>query len=200
MTSTSALPLRTLAFGLAAASMVVSPAFAQHSAVPGAPASAAAPYRLVVGDKLRIEVYKDPQLSQSVEIRPDGRITLPLVGDVEASGRTAMELRDAITGGLRDYMTNPVVAVIVTETRPAVAYVTGEVNHPGAVVLQDSQLTVLQALALAGGLKDFADEKDIRIVRKSSPGREPLSFNYRHAIDGDKPVYLFPGDTVIVRD
>ncbi len=198
MTSTSL--IRSLAFGLAAVSMVASPAAAQRTTASGASATASAQYHLVVGDKLRVEVYKDPQLSQSVEIRPDGRITLPLVGDIEASGRTAMELRDAITGGLRDYMTNPVVAVIVTETRPAVAYVTGEVNHPGAVVLQDSQLTVLQALALAGGLKDFANEKDIRIVRKASPGREPLSFNYRHAIDGDKPVYLYPGDTVIVRD
>src|SRR5437773_5855800 len=94
-------------------------------------------YKLGAGDKLRIEVYKDAQLSQSVQIRPDGKITLPLVGDIQADNKTPIQLRDVISTQLKTYMTNPVVTVIVVETKPAVAYVTGEVNHPGAVQLQD---------------------------------------------------------------
>ena len=105
-------------------------------------------------------------------------------------------------------MTNPVVTVIVVETKAPVAYVMGEVNHPGAVPLQDEQLTVLQALALAGGLKDFADAKNIQILRRSTNGAEPsgkksdqtISFNYKDAIKGSAPVYLHPGDTVVVPD
>src|SRR3954447_22319329 len=86
-------------------------------------------YKLQINDKLRIEVYKDAQLSQSVQIRPDGKITLPLVGDIQADGRTPIQLRDLIATQLKTYMNNPVVTVIVVETKPAVAYVIGEVNH-----------------------------------------------------------------------
>jgi polysaccharide export outer membrane protein len=167
-------------------------------AAPTAPA-AVDDYRLSPGDKLRIEVYKDDHMSQSVQIRPDGKITLPLVGDLEATGRTPLELRDVIAKQLKEYMTNPVVTVIVVEATPAVAYVTGEVNHPGAVTLQ-SQLTVLQALAIAGGLKDFANAKNIRILRRSAMGVQSIAFNYKDAIRGSAPVYLRPGDTVVVPD
>jgi polysaccharide export outer membrane protein len=90
-------------------------------------------YLMGPGDKLRIEVYKDPQMSQSVQIRPDGKVTLPLVGDLEASGRTPVELRETVTRALKEYMTNPVVTVIVVEATAATAYVVGGVAHPGAV-------------------------------------------------------------------
>src|SRR5207245_5358495 len=90
-------------------------------------------YRLGPGDKLRIEVYKDTQLSQSVQIRPDGKITLPLVGDIEATGKTPLELRDTATKALKEYMTTPVVTVIVVEARAAVVCVVGEVPHRGAL-------------------------------------------------------------------
>jgi len=157
-------------------------------------------YRLGPGDKLRIEVYKDPQLSQAAQIRPDGKITLPLLGDLEASGRTPLELRDSIARQLKEYMTNPVVTVIVVEASGATAYVMGEVNHPGAVTLQGGQLTVLQALAIAGGLKDFANTKNIRILRRSPVGLQTITFNYKDAIRGAVPVYLKAGDTVVVPD
>src|SRR5258705_9191183 len=90
-------------------------------------------YRLGAGDKLRIEVYKDAQLSQSVQIRPDGKITLPLVGDVEATNRTPIELRDAIAQSLKEYITNPTVTVIVVEALASQVFVMGEVSHPGPV-------------------------------------------------------------------
>jgi polysaccharide export outer membrane protein len=164
------------------------------------PPSVSEEYRLGPGDKLRIEVYKDPQLSQSAQIRPDGKITVPLVGDVEASGRTPLELRDALTTALKQYMTNPSVTVIVVEATAATAYVLGEVNHPGAVTLQ-APLTILQALAIAGGLKDFADAKNIRILRKTPKGVETIAFNYKDALKSSRaPIYLRPGDTVVVPD
>lgn len=158
-------------------------------------------YQLQAGDKLRVEVYKDAQLSQSVQIRPDGKITLPLVGDVAAMGVTPIELRERLTTALKDYVNNPVVTVIVVEATAPTAYVVGEVNHPGPVVLQPN-MTVLQALAVAGGLKDFADAKNIRILRKSVSGQTAVPFNYRDAIrgSGSTAVVLQPGDTVVVPD
>jgi polysaccharide export outer membrane protein len=157
-------------------------------------------YRLGAGDKLRIEVYRDAQMSQSVQIRPDGKITLPLLGDLEAMSHTPIELRDTITTKLKEYMTNPVVTVIVVEATAPIAYVMGEVNNPGSVTLQGGQLTVLQALAVAGGLKDFANAKNIRILRRTSTGVQTIGFNYKSAIAGSAPVYLRPGDTVVVPD
>jgi polysaccharide export outer membrane protein len=157
-------------------------------------------YRLATGDKLRIEVYKDAQLSQSVQVRPDGKITLPLVGDMEATGRTPIELRDAIAKSLKEYVTNPTVTVIVVEATVSTAYVMGEVNHPGAVTLQ-APLTIMQALALAGGLKDFADAKNIRVLRKATSGVETIPFNYKEALKSSRaPIYLRAGDTVVVPD
>lgn len=158
-------------------------------------------YRLQAGDKLRVEVYKDAQLSQSVQIRPDGKITLPLVGDIAALGVTPIELRERLTVALKDYVNNPVVTVIVVEATAPTAYVVGEVNHPGPVTLQPN-MTVLQALSVAGGLKDFADAKNIRILRKSVTGQTAVPFNYRDAIrgTGSSAVLLQPGDTVVVPD
>ncbi|MEO8075010.1 MAG: polysaccharide biosynthesis/export family protein [Acidobacteriota bacterium] len=159
--------------------------------------AANADYRLVAGDKLRIEVYKDAQLSQSLQVRPDGKVTLPLIGDVAAEGRTSVELRDAIASSLKEYNSNPVVTVIVVETVPPVFYVMGEVNSPGTLPLK-GQLTVVQALAMAGGFKDFAKKKDISILRKGDTGAT-LKFNYNDAIKGKgQPIFLLPGDTVIV--
>jgi polysaccharide biosynthesis/export protein len=155
-------------------------------------------YRLTTGDKLRIDVYKDQQLSQSLQIRPDGKITLPLVGDVVAAGRTAIELRDSISGALKEYIANPVVTVIVVETTPQVVYVQGEVNKPGVFALINGHLSIIQAIAMAGGFTDFANRKDITVLR----GTQKLKFNYKDAVDDDshrEPLQLLPGDTVIVK-
>ena len=185
--------------GAAAASQPSARAAADTKPRPVAP-DAITEYRLGPGDKLRIEVYKDQQVSQSVQVRPDGKITLPFVGDLDATGRTPIELRDTITEQLKAYMTNPSVTVIVVEALAATAYVMGEVNKPGTVTLQGGPLTVIQALALAGGLKDFADSKNIRILRRSSTGVQTIAFNYKDGIRGAAPVYLRPGDTVVVPD
>jgi polysaccharide export outer membrane protein len=158
----------------------------------------AADYRLIIGDKLRIEVYKDPQLSQSLQIRPDGKITLPLVGDIVAAGLTPIALRESIAGSLKEYITNPVVTVIVVETQPQTVSVMGEVNSPGVHPFK-TELTMLDALAMAGGFKDFANTKNITIQRSTSTGVQRIPFNYKDAIkSSSKPVYLQPGDIIIV--
>jgi polysaccharide biosynthesis/export protein len=159
-----------------------------------------ADYRLTPGDKLRIEVYKDPQLSQSLQVRPDGKITLPLAGDLAAAGRTSLELRDAVSNALKDYITNPVVTVMVVETTPQVVYVMGEVNHPGTMTLMNGHMSILQALAMAGGFTEFANRKDIKVLRKGPSGMETLKFNYKDTVNGGpEPLQLQAGDTVIVR-
>jgi polysaccharide export outer membrane protein len=155
----------------------------------------ASDYRLVPGDKLRIEVYKDPQLSQSVQVRPDGKITLPLANDVPAAGRTPNELRDAIVSSLKTYMSNPTVTVMVVETVPPLIYVMGEVNSAGPQPLV-GKMDVMQALASAKGFRDFANTKNILIQR----GSQVLTFNYNDAVKGKAaPIYLQPGDTVVVK-
>jgi polysaccharide export outer membrane protein len=173
-------------------------------AVSTAPVNAAAmngtapDYRLVPGDKLRIEVYKDQQLSQSLQVRPDGKITLPLLGDLQAAGHTPSELRDRIATALREYVTNPTVTVIVVETVAPTVFVMGEVNSPGSIAMS-GPMTVMQALAMAGGFKDFANTKNIRILRKTSRGVQTIGFNYKEAARGaGEMVMLAPGDTVIV--
>jgi polysaccharide biosynthesis/export protein len=187
-----------LAAGSLAAQNGTQPA-ARSAAAPNAEANAtAADYRLVPGDKLRIEVYKDPQISQTLQIRPDGKITVPLVGDVAAAGRTPIALRDSITTSLKEYITNPVVTVIVVEFEPQSVSVMGEVARPGPVPIK-GKLSVLEALAVAGGFKDFANTKNITIRRPTASGVQIIRFNYRDAVKGEgKPLYLQPGDIVIV--
>lgn len=155
-------------------------------------------YRLGPGDKLRVEVYRETQLSQSLQVRPDGKITLPLVGDFLAAGKTPIELRDELTTSLKEYVTNPVVTVIVVEAIAAQVSVIGEVASPKALVMQ-GPMTVLQALAQVGGLREFADRDDIRILRKTPTGVRTIEFDYKRAVRGEtEPVFLQPGDTVVV--
>ena len=163
------------------------------------PANTSPDYRLVPGDKLRIEVYRDAQLSQSLQVRPDGKITMPLIGDVAAEGKTATELRDALVTSLKEYNTNPVVTVIVVETVPPVFYVMGEVNTPGTFPIK-GQISAVQGLAMAGGFKDFAKTKSIKILRKGPGGaQQNMTFNYKDAVKGQgQTIYLQPGDTIIV--
>jgi polysaccharide export outer membrane protein len=156
-------------------------------------------YRVGPGDKLRIEVYKDAQLSQSVQVRPDGKITLPLVGDLEATGRTPIELRDTIAKSLKEYVTNPTVTVIVVEALAAQVFVMGEVSHPGPVQIF-GPTTIVQVLAMAGGFKEFANTKDVLVLRPNGNGVQTMRFNYKEALTAEaKPFFVRIGDTVIVK-
>jgi len=167
----------------------------------GSTTAVTADYRLAPGDKLRVEVYKDTQLSQSLQVRPDGKVTLPLIGDIVASDLTPIQLRDRIASSLKEYVTNPVVTVIVVEASPVMVFVMGEVNQPGSIPMR-GQMTVLQALAMAGGFREFANTKDIRILRRTSVNSkavETIRFNYNDAVKGNvAPLFLNPGDMVVV--
>jgi polysaccharide biosynthesis/export protein len=202
MKRTSFVTVTALAAAMSLASIFAAPAAARDDADKKKPAQAPAAindeYQIGPGDKLRIEVYKDPQLSQSVQVRPDGKITLPLVGDMEATGRTPIDLRDTITTALKSFINNPTVTVIVVEALASQVYVMGEVTHPGTMQLY-GPTTILQALAMAGGFKEFANTKDVKVLRPTKTGMDTLRFNYKDVINGDaKPFYLRSGDTVIV--
>jgi polysaccharide biosynthesis/export protein len=162
------------------------------------PAEVPADYRLANGDKLRVEVYRDEQLSQTLQIRPDGKITLPLVGDVVAAGKTSAELREALAGQLGEFVRNPEVTVIVVETVPMNVYVMGEVKSPGAMPVK-GETSILQVLAMAGGFTEWAKRKDVRVLRPGPTGETTLTFNYNDAVNGRvKMLTVRPGDTVIV--
>jgi polysaccharide export outer membrane protein len=202
MKRTSFVTVTALAAAMSLASIFAAPSAARDDADKKKPAQAPAAindeYQIGPGDKLRIEVYKDPQLSQSVQVRPDGKITLPLVGDMEATGRTPIDLRDTITTALKSFINNPTVTVIVVEALASQVYVMGEVTHPGTMQLY-GPTTILQALAMAGGFKEFANTKDVKVLRPTKTGMDTLRFNYKDVINGDaKPFYLRSGDTVIV--
>jgi polysaccharide export outer membrane protein len=158
-------------------------------------ASTANDYRLAAGDKLRIEVYKDDKLSQpSLQIRPDGKITLPLIGDIKAEGLRPADLEQQVQKQLATLVRDPRVTVIVHDVNGAKVYVTGQVLHAGAFPLR-SQMNVLQALAMAGGLAEFADKGDIAILR--ADGRR-VQVDYDDLVKGKSHVSLGAGDTVVV--
>ena len=156
-------------------------------------------YRLGPGDKLRVEVYGEPQLSQALQVRPDGKITLTLIGDVVAAGRTPIELRDALTTSLKQYVNSPAVTVIVQDAIANQIDVVGEVASPGQQVLL-GPVTILQAVSRAGGPKEFAKTSGIYVLRHTASGPpQRIDAAYKDALKGNvTPMVLQPGDTVVV--
>ena len=152
-------------------------------------------------DVLAINVWKEPEISRSVPVRLDGAISLPLVGEVQAGGKTPMQLEREITKKLQAYISEPEVAVIVQEMRSKRFNILGQVEKPGSYLLANST-TVLDAIALAGGFRDFAKEKSIYVLRKNPDGTElRLRFNYKDVIKGkniEQNIRLEPRDTVVV--
>jgi len=152
-------------------------------------------------DVLSINVWKEPDISRSIPVRSDGMISLPLVGEVQAAGRTPLQLQQAITSRLRNYIDNPEVTVIVQQINSKKFNILGQVAKPGSYPLTEST-TVLDAIALAGGLRDFAKKKSIYILRPNSHGGDSrLAFNYKAVIDGKHPeqnIKLEPRDTIVV--
>ncbi len=153
-------------------------------------------------DLLVVNVWKEPDISRSIAVRSDGKITLPLIGEIEASGRTPTQLGHEISGKLQSYISEPEVTVIVQEIRSQRFNILGQVSKPGSYLLSNS-VTVLDAIAVAGGFRDFAKKKSIYVLRQSADGGQMrLPFNYNEVIKGKKPeqnVRLKPRDTVVVR-
>jgi polysaccharide biosynthesis/export protein len=151
-------------------------------------------FRLSREDVVEVSVWKEPDLSRTVPIRPDGKITLPLLGDVKAEGLTPRELEVTVQKQLAALVRDPRVTVLVHDVNGPRVYVTGMVGHPGAFPLRNT-MGVLQALALAGGLAEFADRDTIQVLR--ADGRR-LEVGYQDLVTGRSRVTLGPGDTVVV--
>lgn len=159
-----------------------------------------ADYRIGPQDVVRIDVWKEPDVSRSVPVRPDGKISMPLLNDVQAAGLTSMELAASIRDGLSKFMTNPQVTVTVSEVNSRRIYVTGEVARQGAQTLLPN-MTVLQAISAAGGLTQFAREKKIYIVRAVDGKQVSYPFDYKGALSGKHPetnILLQGGDMIVV--
>jgi polysaccharide export outer membrane protein len=151
-------------------------------------------------DVLDVTVWKEPDVSRVVPVRPDGRISLPLIGDVQASGLSPVQLAAAVTEKLRVFLNEPKVTVIVTAINSQRVYVVGEVLRAGAFQLTPG-MTVLQGISSAGGFTTFADVKKIHVLRMRDRKQIELPFNYRDVLKGDKPeqnIPLAPGDTIVV--
>ena len=151
-------------------------------------------FRMSREDVIEVSVWKEPDLSRTVPIRPDGKITLPLLGDVQAEGLKPQELEQAVAKALTPYVRDPRVTVIVHDVNGSKVFVTGMVGHPGAFPLRNS-MNVLQALAMAGGLAEFADRGDIKVLH--ADGRR-VEVDYDSLVSGESKVTLGPGDTVVV--
>jgi polysaccharide biosynthesis/export protein len=152
-------------------------------------------------DVLAISVWKEADLAKQVPVRSDGKISLPLIGDVQAAGRTPLQLEQEITDRLKAYITNPQVTVIVQEIHSLKFNILGEVNKPGAYSLT-AGTTIVDAIAIAGGFKDFAKKKGIYVLRLNATGAEiRYEFNYQDFIKGKnikQNILLRPHDTIVV--
>jgi polysaccharide export outer membrane protein len=157
-------------------------------------------YVLGAEDVLSIAVWKDEQLTKEVVIRPDGFISFPLVGDVQAAGRTVDQLRADLVARLTKFMPNPQVSVAVAKVLSYRIYVLGRVNRPGEYLV-GHDADVLQALSLAGGLTPFAAENDIRVIRRANGRQTVFPFRYGDAKKGvhlEQNILLQRGDVVMV--
>jgi len=152
-------------------------------------------------DVLAINVWKEPDISRSIPVRSDGKISLPLVGEIQAAGETPLKLEQAIATRLKNYIEEPEVTVIVQQINSEKFNILGMVSKPGAYPLVGSA-TVLDAIALAGGFRDFAKQKSIYVLRENADGTQTrLPFNYKEVLKGhntSQNVVLQPRDTVIV--
>jgi polysaccharide export outer membrane protein len=167
----------------------------------GALAPIRSDYVIGPGDVLQITVWKNDTLSRTVPVRPDGKISMPLLHDVQASGLTAMQLRDKIATALGEFMPNPEVAVSVNDVRSMRVSILGEVSKPGVLELR-GETTILEAIAMAGGFRDFASPSKITILRIDEAGKtKRIRFNYNRAVSAssdEENLVLRSGDVVVV--
>ena len=186
------------------ATMLATWAVAQSGADKDAAAGAIAAttsndYKIGPDDALKISVWKEPDLTEALPVRPDGKISMPLLGDVVAAGLTPGELGSSITDKLKKYIADPRVTVVVTAMNSRRIFVTGEVVHTGAMPLLP-HMTVLQALS-AAGFTQFANVKGIYVLRNQGGQQTKIPFNYKEVVKGrhaEQNIALIPGDTVVV--
>ncbi len=176
---------------------------AEHDAAsPEVEAAVKPDYVIGSDDVIEVSVWKNTDLSKVVTVRPDGRISLPLLGDIKASGLTPEQLRSAIITKLKEYKENAVVSVIVQTVNSYRIFIIGDVVRPGPYQLK-SKTSVLQAIALAGGFNQFASKNSIVVIRPKDNGEddEKFSISFKDIVYNDKPganLILKPGDTIFV--
>ena len=195
--SHAARPLATPARVPAPAPLLAAPS---PSAVAPLPSPDAGVYKIGPEDVLAISVWRNDALTRDVAVRPDGRISLPLLNDVQAANLTPMQLRDVVAKGLATYISDPEVSIIVKEIHSDKVSVVGSVKNPNRYELK-SQATVLEALAMAGGLTDFAKRDRIVVYRRDGVTWKTLEFNYTKVVndwDVKQNFVLMPGDIVVV--
>ncbi len=197
-------PSRPPAGAPAATMPTVTPAVATPAATtpPATTPSGAltdANYRIGPSDVLHIAVWKNEAMSRTVPVRPDGKVSIPLLNDVQAAGLTPGELRDRIAKALEEYIPSPEVSVIVTDVHSYNVSVVGEVTKPGRIELKNP-VTVMDAIALAGGLKEFASRSRIVVLRNDNGAQRRIAFNYNKVFSGGEQdnFLLRPGDIVLV--
>jgi polysaccharide biosynthesis/export protein len=159
-----------------------------------------AEYRIGPQDVVQIDVWKEAEITRTIPVRPDGKISLPLLNDVQAAGLTAMQLAGVIRDGLTKFLTSPQVTVTVTVINSRRVYLTGEVSRTGALPLLPN-MTVLQALASAGGFTPFARIKEIYVLRIESGKQTRYPFHYKDVVKGKRPednILLQPNDVIVV--
>jgi len=151
-------------------------------------------------DVLEISVWQNQDVSRVVNVRPDGKISLPLLHDIQAAGLTASELKEVIKKELQPYIGAPEVTVIVQQINSWRIYVQGEVKSPGVYPIR-SRTTLSQVISMVGGFTEFAKKSKIQIVREREGQRETIPIDYGLIVKGESPaldIYLKPGDTIIV--
>jgi len=157
-------------------------------------------YLIGANDVLNIFIWNEADLTRDVTVMADGRITFPLVGEVMAKGHSVTELKNVITEKLKNFISNPEVTVIVRESKSRKIFTIGNITRPASYDL-DADMTVLQALSAAGGFTEWADKKNIIIVRREKGKEKIYHFNYQEVIAGkalDQNIILEPGDTIVV--
>jgi polysaccharide export outer membrane protein len=188
---------------LASGLLTLALAFGTTTALAQTPAQSQAvgnDYKLHAGDKLAVSVWKEEELKRDIVIRPDGKISFPLTGEVQASGRSIAQVQLEIESKLKKYMSEPIVTVSVLSLEGNQVFVIGQVNRPGAMIM-NPQLNILQALALAGGMTAFAAVNDIIVIRGTGSQQKTLQFRYNDISRGkslDQNLVLESGDVVIV--
>ena len=176
------------------------PAYAVAQPAPAVAKEASIDYKLHAGDSITVSVWKELELQRKVIIRPDGRFSFPLAGEVQAAGRSADQVRVDIENQLKKFIPEAVVAVMVEDVSGNRVYVIGQVNKPGMYVM-NPQLTVIQALSLAGGGTAFAKLDHISVIRGTGTAQKTMPFRYDQVVEGkslQQNITLESGDVVLV--
>ena len=167
--------------------------------VAAAPSTAVDSYVIGASDVLNVTVWKEPTLTSSLLVRPDGKISMPLLGDVQAVGLTPLQLADEVTAELKKFIQDPKVSVVLTQINSKKIFLMGEVAHPGPVEITPG-MTLLQAIASVGGLTNFANQKKIYILRNEAAKSQKIEVHYKEALKGNSAfnLVLKTGDTIVV--